>query len=207
MANGDARFAPEEFAQAFQRFLDWVPTAADRGYSFAERLTDHFGTDPSAFPMTKLAVAEFDRPNVQVALDAYLSRPDRSVEVLGFAAQASFSHMDVSLSQLVASGRSGWRLEAGPVGRTVVELDEGRSLACVTMGLFLVAEGEGRLAVLVGSQRFPYEAPFVEVMAPELERAEAFLDRLRRLMVEHNVTARRWSRSRQPGGRRGRRSM
>jgi hypothetical protein len=120
----DAHFEPEEFAQAFQRFLDWVPTAVDRGNSFAARLADHFSTDPSTFPATRLGVAEYERPDVQVALDAHLSQPDRSAELLGFA--GSLSHMDLSLSQLVARGRAGWSLEVGPVGRTMFELDEGR---------------------------------------------------------------------------------
>lgn len=181
----DAHFEPERFAQAFQRFLDWVPTAADRADSFAARLADHFGADPSTFPATKLQVAEYDRPNVQVALDAYLSQPDRSAELFGFAGQASY--IELSLSQLVARARGGLNLEVGPVGRTVVELDEGRSLASVTSGLFMVADGEHRLAILIAPERFPSEASFVEVMAPELERAEAFLGELQRLMVEHNV--------------------
>jgi hypothetical protein len=57
----------------------------------------------------------------------------------------------------------------------------------VTTGLFLVADGASRLAVLVASQRYPSEGSFVEVMAPELEAGEAFLSELRRLMGERNV--------------------
>lgn len=177
MTAGDAHFEVEEFARAFQRFLEWVPGAAVHGERFSARLARHFGTDARAFPATKLEVASYDRPNVQVALDAYLSPQHRSAELLGFAT----SHVD--LSQLVAQDR----VQGGPVGRTMVELDHGRSLACVTRGLFLIADGEDRLAVLVASERFPSEAAFVEVMAPELERAEAFLTELRQLMNEHNV--------------------
>ena len=84
---GDGQFEPERFAEAFQRFLDWVPMALDRPQTFAARLEDHFGTDASTFPATKLQIAEYDRPNVQVALDAYLAQPDRSSELFGFAGQ------------------------------------------------------------------------------------------------------------------------
>ena len=182
----DAHFQPEEFARAFQRFLDWVPTEVDRGDSFAGRLENHFGMDASTFPATRLAVAEYDRPNLQVAVDAYLSQAERSAELVGFA--GPLPHMELSLSQLVTKGRpGGWRVEVGPVGRTMIELDEGRSLACVTMGLFLIADGEDRLAVLIAPNRYPSEASFVEAMAPELGTAEVFLEELRRLMGEQNV--------------------
>ncbi len=95
--------------------------------------------------------------------------------------------MELSLSQLMARSRPGWSLDVGPVARTMVELDEGRSLACVTMGLFLITARSERLAVLVAAQRFPSEGSFVEVMAPQLQAAEAFLRELRQLMVQHNV--------------------
>lgn len=38
---GDGQFEPERFAEAFQRFLDWVPMALDRPQTFAARLEDH----------------------------------------------------------------------------------------------------------------------------------------------------------------------
>ena len=181
----DARLEPEEFALAFQRLLDWVSAAAAREEGFAARLTDLFESDPSTFPATRLLLAEYDRPNLQLALDAFLARPGTSAQLLGFA--ASLSHMELSLSQLMVRSRPGWSLDVGPVARTMVELDEGRSLACVTMGLFLITAGSERLAVLVAPQRFPSEGLFVEVMAPQLQDAEAFLGELRRLMIEHNV--------------------
>ncbi len=180
----DVSFSPEGFAQTFQRFLEWVPTAARAESGLAERLRDHFGGDPATFPVTAVDVAEYDRPNLQVALDSYLAQPDRSAELLGLV---TGMHMEISLSQLVARGRWGANAQLGPVGRTVVELDEGRSLACVTVGLFLVADGKRRIAVLVGQQRYPLQTPLVEVMSPEPELGEAFIADLRRLMAERNV--------------------
>lgn len=185
----DAPFGPEEFARAFQRLLDWLPAAGGRGEGFAARLAAHFETDPSTFPATKLDVAEYDQPNLQVALDARLARPDTSVELLGFA--SSLSHMELSLSQLTARTRPGWSLDVGPVARNFVALDEGRSLACVSSGLFLIADGTDRIAVLVGRHRFASDTLFVEVMAPQLPEAERLLGELRQLMVEHNVYRRK----------------
>jgi hypothetical protein len=180
----DSDLAPEQFARAFQNFLDWVPTAAGREGPFAVALKQHFGADPSRFPATMFKFADYDRPNVQVALDAYLAEPGRSAELLGFS--STFMHLEASFSLLVAKGRSGMTPEPGPVGRTMVEI-EGGSIACVTAGLFLVNDGDDRIAVLVASQRYPSESSFVEVMAPQVGPAERFLAELRTLMREHNV--------------------
>jgi len=177
-------FSAEDFAGAFQRFLDWVPTVATGEGGFASRLGEHFGADPSTFPVTALEVAEHDRPNLQVALESYLGQPGCSAELVGLA--ASSPHIEPSLSQMVARGRP-LGFGPGPVGRKVVELDEGRPLACVTMGLFLVSDRERPLAVLVTHQRYPLQTPLVEVMAPEPDPGEAFIAELRGLMVQHNV--------------------
>jgi hypothetical protein len=181
----DPPFDRDEFARAFQRLLEWVPTAAVRQESFATRLRDHFGADPSSFPATRLVIADHDRPNLQIALDAYVARADVEADLMGFA--TSLTHMELSLSQLMARTRPGWSLEIGPVARTMVDLDDGRSVACVTLGLILITDGDDRLAVLIASQRFPNDGTFIEVMAPRLDAAESFLGDLRRLMSELNV--------------------
>ena len=183
MSNED--FSTEEFGRAFQRFLDWLPTVAGSETHIRARLREHFATDPSVLPTASLDVPEYDRPNLQVALDGYLSAEGRSAELLGLAAASPY--MELSMAQLVARGRGPGSLEPGPVGRTVVDLDEGRSLTCVTQGLFLVRDGERRIAVLVARQRYPAQTPVVEAMAPSLEFCEGFISELRGLMVELNV--------------------
>ncbi len=104
-------FELREFAQSFQRLLDWLPAAAATDDGFPARLRAHFGESPTAFPATRLNIPEYDRPNVQVALDADLARPERSAELLGFSAP---SHTEFSLSQLVARGQAARGLTVGP---------------------------------------------------------------------------------------------
>ena len=180
----DAGPSPQDFAGGLQRLLEWTNATAVREGPFQVRLREHFGTNASTFPATSLQVAEYDQPNVQVALDAYLDEPDRSAEIMGFS---SPSHVEVNLSSLVSPGRYGMSADPGPVNRTVIELDDGRSISYVTMALFLVNDGEKRLAVLVGRHRYPSQQSFVEVMGPEPEDGEDFLAELRRLMAQHNV--------------------
>ena len=185
----DGSIEPQEFARAFQRLLDWLPTATASEDGFAARLREHFDADPSALPATKIELADHDRPNVQVALDAYLARPDVEAELLGFAA-APF--VELSLGLLTARRRQGWSVDVGPVSRTIVALDEGRALACVTLGLLLVRAGGEPLAILVApQQRYAGSGFFVEVMAAEESTAERVLRELRGLMVEHNVYGRK----------------
>jgi hypothetical protein len=182
----DGGFSPGQFATAFQRFLEWVPsTATPQEGTFAVRLREHFGADASTYPITSFELAEYDRPNLQAALDAFLSEPERTARLLGFGLASPYS--EPSLSQLVASGRHSAAFTVGPVARAVVALGEERSLSCVTSGLFLVDDGDRRLAVLVTRQRPPAQQAVVEVMAPEPDLGEAFVGTLRRLMTKHNV--------------------
>ena len=178
-AGGDAkrrRLRGRAVRSPFQRLLDWAPKAAGKEGDLRHRLREHFGADPSEFPRRR-SFPEYDRPNVQLGLDAYLAAPGRSADVVGFT--GAFMHLEPSFALLVSPGPYAMSAEPGPVGRTVVELDEGRSLAYVTTGLFLVKDGDSRLAVLVASQRYASQRCFVEVMAPEQETGEAFLAELR----------------------------
>ena len=185
----DTTVTPEEFARTFQRLLEWAQRTAVRESVFHRRLREHFGTDPSELPVTSHDVADYDQPNVQVALEAYLAEPGRSAETIGISAS---SHADVSLSQLASRGMFGFGINPGPVERTVIELDEGRALSYVTMALFLVKSGDGPLAVLVArNQRYSSARSFVEVMAPEHRAGEAFVAELRALMGAHNVYRRK----------------
>jgi len=166
-----------------------VPTVAGEPDGFAERLRDHFGSDPVSLPAATFKFADLNRPNVQLALDAYLAQPGRAAELLGFAAASQY--VELNFSTLVARAQPGQRITPGPVGRVMVALDEGRSLACVASGVFLIAEADTRLAVLVGNERYPSDGMFVAVMARELEAAESFLAELGALMREHNVYRRK----------------
>ncbi len=144
--DGEASFAPEHFARAFQGLLDWVPTATLQPDGFAERLRRHFGCDPSSLPATSFKPADLDRPNVQLALDVYLAEQGRESELIGFAAPSS--HIELTFSLLVARAQPGYRIHPGPVGRTMIALDEARSLACVSSGVFFISEGDSCCAPL-----------------------------------------------------------
>jgi hypothetical protein len=98
--------------------------------------------------------------------------------------------MGISLAQLV-SGGGGMRGPApseGPVTYTNVALDGDRVLACTQLGLYLVREGETRLAIFVARTERGYKDGIkLEVLASERSIADACLAALRSAMRKRNV--------------------
>src|SRR5918999_3996569 len=157
---------PEEFADAFRRGMEWAGAEGRYDRSpFKERLTEHFGEDPVRYPVTGEGIASYDLPNLQLALEAYLGAAGREHTLIGFGGPVH--HMEMSLSGLVHD--YGFGVVEGPVRRTVVGLERGRSVTCITAGLFLIAEGERRLAALVmlGEQEFGGAGLRLEVLGPK----------------------------------------
>ena len=177
---------PRQFAVSYQRFMEWAMDEARRESSpFKARLTEHFGEDPGTYPLTSDSIAAYDLPNLQLALDAYLETNGRQHSLIGFGGPVG--HMELSLAGLVHD--YGFGLAEGPVRRTVVGLERGRSITCVTIGLFLISDGHSRLAVLVVQSERGFEGPGLrlEVIAPDQAAGEQFIADMRALMHEHNA--------------------
>jgi cell division protease FtsH len=177
---------PQQFAEAFQRVTEWAVYEGRHGRSpFKERLTEHFGADPATYPLMTESVAPYDLPNLQLALDAYLGAAGREHSLIGFGGPVD--HMEISLAGLVHD--FGFGLAEGPVRRTVVPLEQGRTVTCVTIGLFLISEGEDRLAALIVQGRHGFENAGLrlEVIAPQQAAGERFVADIRALMHTHNV--------------------
>jgi hypothetical protein len=184
----EERVSVEEFGRAFKRFLDWALEEVETEEAgFAKLLREHFGQDPATFPITTERFGPYERPNLQLALESYLGEADRTHELVGFS--GAHEMMDISLASVVGTESGFLHVGAGPVQRTVVELDEGKALPCVTSGLFLIRDGETRLAVRVGGREGPFGGNMIELeaMTGEAESGEDFLAEIRRRMDEHNV--------------------
>jgi ATPase family associated with various cellular activities (AAA) len=177
---------PQEFAEAFRRVSEWAHAQSERERSpFKSKLTEHFGEDPATYPVTGEGIATYDLPNLQLALEAYLDREGTEHTLIGFGGHVGYAEM--SLSGLVHD--VGFGVVEGPVRRTVVGLERGRSVTCITAGLFLIADGDHRLAALVmlGRHGFDEAGLRLEVIAPEQEEGERFIADVQALMHEHNV--------------------
>jgi hypothetical protein len=184
--NDSADISPQDFAKAFSRVAEWAALEQHSGRSpFKTMLAEHFGADPATFPVTGEAIAPYDLPNLQLAIDSYLERDGVSHRLIGFGGH--LGHAEMSLAGLVHD--FGFGVAVGPVRRTVVQLDGDRSVTCVTAGLLLISESERHMAALVmqGQRGFDEAGTRLEVLAAEQEEGERFLADIRALMREHNV--------------------
>jgi GTPase SAR1 family protein len=186
----DESLSPARFGAAFKAFMDAVVAAAPPTNPLVERIGAHLGADPTQLPVLAEEVDPFQHPNVQVALDAYLGEAGRTAELIGVAAENK-RYMTLSLSDLFGRGLPGRApIAEGPVDYVNLHLAAGRVLPCVQFGLYLVHDGDARLAVLVTGptdRMGPRQKVRVEAMAARRVDAERFLaalvDGMRRLDV------------------------
>jgi hypothetical protein len=181
---------PEDFGASFKGFLDQMRSqkTPDDAPFFVRTLREHFGAEPARLPVVADSFATYDRPNIHLAIEHYLAQDGRSAQVMGVTGSSGFR--GTGLADLVASetGYGGSPAE-GPVQYANVSLGGDRVLACVRRGLFLVREGEQRVAILAREHErvTSPEDLVVEVMAPERAAAERCLSELRLAMRSRDV--------------------
>ena len=181
---------PEDFGVSFKGFLDQMQAQKSPAEApfFARKLLTHFGGDPALMPVVSDSFAPHDHANIHLAIEDYLAHEGRSAEVLGVAGGGPFGSR--GLSELVgASPGYGGAPAQGPVQYANVTLGDDRVLACVRRGLFLVSEGDKRLAISAreDDRVSSRENLIVEVMAPDCGAAERCLFELREAMRARNV--------------------
>ncbi len=181
-------FSPAEFGRAWQRFLEYMEANTPRleaaGPRLAERLLAFVQAEPAALAVTKEDLLARDLPNLQVALDRYLSGPERSGEPVGYMVE--HEQMGVGMATILA--RHGWQtVVEGPVQYQSVETAPGERMQCVTRGLYLINDRGTKLIVGINLVEFYDTKLSVEVLSLDRERGEAFLAELRQLMWNHNV--------------------
>src|SRR5207247_5369907 len=173
---------PDEFGAAFKDFLrQSVAQAPAEEPFFRRRMREHFGGEPGELAVVSYDFATHDHPNLQLALDSYVTE-GRSAETLGVSSQNK-RFQGVGLSDLAARGSGGlWGggPQPGPVEYVDISLDGDRTITCIQFGVALVESGEERLAVLVNAIEGPgtHSGITVQAMAPRREQAEAFLAEL-----------------------------
>jgi cell division protease FtsH len=175
---------PEELASALKRLAEWAERHAPAPESpVRRRLREHFGAEPAELPVISRPLQPWDRPNLQVALDAWLA--GRDVEVLGVALMEGYR---AGLAELVGGGEWAAGVQLGAAAHVTVPLGEHESATCVESGLWLVGDPEQPVVLMLKSLDLGGgEQLGLEVMARRRDRAEDVLAELRRLMSERNV--------------------
>jgi hypothetical protein len=175
------------FAGAFQQLMADVHRLAPRGEDspLLRRLREHLGDDPAQVPVVGETFPMYDHVNVQVALDALLAVPGRGWELVGIAGQHG-RHM--GLSELIANMTEGMHLPPGPVDYVNLASGPRSRRACVNAGLYLLVDGDRRVAVFVrGPSEHGAPIVLVEVAGADRDASQALLDELRAEMAARNV--------------------
>ena len=185
--------SPAAFGRAFRAFLEQaVREEKAEDPPFVARLADHLGADPRELPILAEQFSVIEHPNVQAALDAWISGEDRSAELVGMSAEQK-RYQGLGFSDLITPANHGLMgdraPQPGPVDYVNVPVGRGRVRACVQHGLYLLRDGEVPIATLVRTthEHGPMPQIQVEVMAPAPEMATAFFAEIREGMVRHNV--------------------
>src|SRR6266545_4896354 len=175
------------FASLFQRFLQHMTEAGweQRPSELRTLIDRHLRTESTGLPVVAQSFMPFDHANVQVALKAYLSEQGATHEILGLSGQSR--HFGSFADLLDMGPHTGVRVGKPDLVDLPVGPDE--TLACVQFGLFLIARGDERLAVLVRGpdEHGQNQGVMLEVLSPDPESARSFLAEIRRLIVELKV--------------------
>jgi hypothetical protein len=181
--NDDVR----EFGRLFERFLTEIvhASAGDPGTSLADRLERHLGVDPSTLPVVTMSFALYDHVNLQAALDVWFAEPGRAVELIGVAGSG---RMHQSLTELLEMSRRHSAFGVGPVDYTRLAVSPTEQRDVVQFGIYLVADGDERLALLVRGPS-PHSDPSlaIEVLATSTAASDKVFTDLPALMAKHNV--------------------
>ena len=170
--------SPAEFGGLFKRFMDaMVAEAEPRSNPLRERLTAHLGSDPTRLPVTVEEYDTWEHPNVQVAIDDYLSRDGRRAELTGVSI-ANKRFGSLGLSDIVSHLAGRQPVDEGPADFVNFHLAGDQVLSCLQFGLYLVSDGEARLLIFLGgpTPNFgPRSRLRVEVMGRDPDACSAFL--------------------------------
>jgi hypothetical protein len=175
---------PEELATALKRLADWAEEhAAEPEPALRRLLREHLHGDPSDMPVVSRGLAQWDRPNFQVAIDAWTE--GRDVQVVGLPVLQGYR---AGLAELARGSQWLGQMEPSALEHVTVPLGVHESITCVQSGLWLVSDRDWPLVTMLKSDdRGMGESLMLEVMAPERERAERVVAELWTLMAEHNV--------------------
>jgi DNA polymerase III delta prime subunit len=169
-----------EFAQAH---APAVPSA------IRETLVAHFGQDPVELPIVTDEYPPVERPNLQLALDAWAAATGRSIEALGLTVPHR-GPMELGLGELLTPSPWGNVVGFGPVSYVEAPCGPGVTMSCLATALLLLRDGDRRMAGLLTmtpdmGMRIPQLQ--LQVLTADASAAAAFLAELRRLMIAHNV--------------------
>lgn len=157
-------------------------------------LAGHLGPDAGSLPVISNTWPPYEHVNVQIGIERWLARDDRSHRLIGVT---GFRHRMFTLADLAQPRGSG--LPGGiPGGMTIGSVTMasrpagpgGATHPCVLCGIYLVSEGERRLALMLreGDAHGPGGPDtVVEVLCADAAAAAGAVAEIGRLALQHSV--------------------
>jgi hypothetical protein len=99
--------SPSAFGRAFRAFLE--ESVKDREAEeppFVARLADHLGVDPRELPILAEQISVVEHPNVQAAVDGWISGDGRSAELVGISAEQK-RYLGLGFAELITPAGGG----------------------------------------------------------------------------------------------------
>jgi cell division protease FtsH len=154
------------------------PTAT----KLTRRLRDHLG-ELDVVPNTSVPLDPIERANVQLALDE-VKETSAVWEEFGLAPDVG-NWGGVSFPSLIAGNWHG----PGETARQFMSVDISttETVKCLRAGVILCTSGDAPVALMIYQTQRHREELVLEIAASTQEAADAFLDRLRALMLQQNV--------------------
>jgi hypothetical protein len=185
----DSRFEPADIRRLGRRLVRGLVGAARAGErpSLSGILAEHLGPHRGGLDVVAESWSDYEHVNVQRGVDAWLEEPERTHRLVGVT---GFQHTPFGLADLLSGGARSYGPRPGNVARTNLPVGpDGEVQPCVRCGLYLVAEGDGRTALLLRGADHESGMPQVslQIASTEPGRAAAVATELRRHATEHNV--------------------
>ena len=155
-------------------------------------LLDHLGPEAGRLPTISGSYPLWEHVNLQVGVESWLAAsPDRTHELIGITGVGQLRFNDLSIGALVQA-RPGGQYGAAAVGAAITTAlpcgPDGQTRGCVSNGIYLVRDGEDRLALmLLPSGIGPRQEVTLQVVGADQGHVERVLAEIRRLAVERSV--------------------
>ena len=146
-------------------------------------LRAHLGPDVASLPVVLTSWPGYDHVNVQAGFDAWLAGWRREHKVVGLT---GVSHEKFGLADLLQPAAEHMWPGAGSVTITALPCGPGgQTMACVRCGLYLVDDGDTRLALLLRGpgEHDPDGSVTLEVACADQAAAQRAVDEVRRHAV------------------------
>jgi hypothetical protein len=177
-----------EIPRMARRLLRWAVQAARAEDAPLQRLLrEHLGAEAAGCPVVSGTWQGYDHVNVQAGLDGWLAGWCREHELVGLTGS---QHESFGLADLMQPGAERMWLGVGSVAMAALPAGpQGQTMACVKCGLYLVTDGDTRLALLL---RGPSDDTGdgdtrLEVACADHAAAQRAVDEVRRHAVARNV--------------------